>query len=218
MNSLSTQEKDEGWKLLFDGKTTNGWHGYNKAIIGQAWQVAAGTLYFDDRGNNEEEKLTGGDIVTDLLFSNFHLKIEWKISVKGNSGIMFHVQEDTKYKAPWMTGPEMQLLDNEGHKDGGHTKHRAGELYDLVACSKETVKPPGEWNQAEIICNNGNLRFLLNGEEVVTTTLWNDAWKELVAGSKFNNMEDFAKFRTGRIALQDHGDQVWFRNVKIKGL
>lgn len=218
MNTISDIEKQEGWQLLFDGKTMEGWHGYNTVTIGQGWQVAGSTLHFDGSARDESSKMICNDIATDKTFSDFHLKIEWKISVNGNSGIMFHVQEDIKYRTPWFTGPEMQILDNDGHQDGQFAKHRAGDLYDLVACSRETVHPVGEWNSAEIILHKGRLSFIQNGEEVVFTTIGNDNWDNLVARSKFKDMPGFAKYRAGKITLQDHGSAVWFRNIKIKEL
>lgn len=211
LNTLSAQEKKDGWKLLFDGKTTTGWHAFNKTAVGASWKVDDGALCLDTTK-------AGGNLVTKKPYSNFDFKYEWKISKNGNSGVMFYVQEGAKYDEPYVTGPEMQVLDNDGHPDGKITKHRAGDLYDLIKCSKETVKPTGEWNQAEIICNNGKLSFLLNGENVVSTTMWDDNWKQMVAASKFKDMPDFAKFKTGKIALQDHGNAVCFRNLKIKEL
>ncbi|HXB44007.1 MAG TPA: DUF1080 domain-containing protein [Puia sp.] len=210
--ALTDVEKNDGWVSLFDGKTTNGWHTYNKDKAGSAWQVDDGTLHLNPASKD------GGDIVTAKEYSNFDLKAEWKISPKGNSGIIFLVKEDPKYEASYHTGMEMQVLDNDGHPDGKIKKHRAGDLYDLIACEKETVKPVGEWNQVEIIVNNGDLKLFLNGYNVVHTTLWDDAWKTLVAGSKFKQWPEFATFKTGRIDLQDHGNEVWFRNIKIKNL
>jgi len=211
-NVLTNAEKSDGWISLFDGKTTNGWHTYNKEKIGSAWQVVDGALHLDPSSKD------GGDIVTSKEFSNFDLKAEWKISPNGNSGIIFLVKEDPKYEASFHTGMEMQVLDNNGHPDGKIKKHRAGDLYDLISCSKETVKPVGEWNQVEIIVNRGDLKLFLNGYNVVHTTLWDDAWKKLVAGSKFKEWPEFATFKSGRIDLQDHGNEVWYRNIKIKNL
>lgn len=219
----STSEKkqvsDSGWVNLFDGTTTSGWHSYGKTKAAASWKIADGALFIDTAKPVGTENREGGDLVTDATYGNFHLKLEWKIAPKGNSGIIFFVNEDTaKYHATYNTGPEMQVLDNDGHADGKIPKHRAGDLYDLISCSIETVKAVGEWNEAEIISKDGKLDFILNGTNVVSTTLWDDNWKKLVAGSKFKTMADFATFKKGKIALQDHGDMVWYRNIKIKEL
>lgn len=216
-NKLTDQEKADGWQLLFDGESTKGWHKYGGNPVGSAWKVADGNLYLDTLVKENWQIKDGGDIVSDDEFENFHLKLEWKIAKDGNSGIMFYVHEDTlKYKWPWETAPEMQVLDNNGHPDSKIIKHRAGDLYDLISSSKETVRPAGEWNQVEIKCVNAKLELWLNGENVVSTTLWDDAWKKLVAGSKFAKMPDFGIYKKGKIALQDHGNAVWFRNIMIK--
>jgi hypothetical protein len=217
-NTLTAIEKKLGWILLFDGKTTTGWHSFNKKTIGSAWKVANGTMYLDTSQKDQWQVKGGGDIVTVVEYNNFHLKLEWKIAPGGNSGIIFFVKEDPKYKQPWLTGPEMQILDNEVHSDGKIIKHRAGDLYDLISCNKESVKPVGDWNKVEIICNKGKLNFFLNSVNVVSTTLWDEDWKKLVAGSKFKEMPDFGTYSSGRIGLQDHGNMVWFRNIKIKKL
>ena len=219
MNVLTDQQKTEGWQLLFDGESTKGWHKYGGKPVGSAWKVADGALYLDTTIKENWQIKDGGDIVSDSAFENFHLKLEWKIAKDGNSGIMFYVHEDTvKYKWPWETAPEMQVLDNNGHPDSKIIKHRAGDLYDLISCSKETVKPAGEWNLAEVKCLNGKLDLFLNGENVVSTTLWDDNWKKLVAGSKFVKMPDFGTYKKGKIGLQDHGNAVWYRNIMIKKL
>lgn len=217
-NVLTNEERNDGWQLLFDGKTTNGWHSYGKQTTGNAWKVQDGTLFFDaDAKKNAQAE--GGDMVTNDEYENFHLKLDWKISPNGNSGIIFLINEDsTKYQNTYNTGPEMQVLDNGGHPDAKIIKHRAGDLYDLISVSKETVKPVGEWNTAEIIANNGNLRFNLNGEQVVNTTMWDDAWRAMLAGSKFKDMPGFGTYKKGKIALQDHGNNVWYRNIKIRKL
>lgn len=219
MNTLDDKQTESGWQLLFDGKTTTGWHRYGGGPVGSAWKVVDGTLYLDTVQKKNGPTDNGGNIVTDESFENFHLKLEWKIAKNGNSGVMFYVQDDTvKYKEPWHTAPEMQVLDNEGHPDAKIIKHRAGDLYDLISSSKETVKKYGEWNAAEVKCVNGKLDLYLNGENVVSTQMWDDTWKKLVAGSKFHDYKDFATFKNGRIGLQDHGNTVWFRNVMIKRL
>ena len=218
MNTLTSEEKKDGWELLFDGESTKGWHKYGNMPVGKSWKVADGTIYLDASVKKEGKVQDGGDIVTDEDFDNFHLKYDWKIAVNGNSGVIFYAQEDNKYKWPWETGPEMQVLDNNGHPDAKIIKHRAGDLYDLISSSKETVKPATEWNTAEIKSVNGKLDLYLNGENIVSTTLWDDNWEKLVAGSKFKNMPDFGKYQKGKFGLQDHGDNVWFRNIKIRRL
>jgi hypothetical protein len=218
-NVLTEEQQKEGWQLLFDGQTTKGWHKYGGSPVGAAWKVADGALYLDTTNKKDWQIEQGGDIVSDSAYDNFHLKLEWKIAKDGNSGIIFYIHEDTaKYEWPWHTGPEMQVLDNNGHPDSKIIKHRAGDLYDLISCSKETVKPAGEWNLAEIKSLNGKLELFLNGENVVTTQLWDDAWKKLVAGSKFKAYPDFGTYKKGKIGLQDHGNMVWYRNVMIRKL
>ncbi|MBL7728548.1 MAG: DUF1080 domain-containing protein [Dinghuibacter sp.] len=216
--TLTDAEKKDGWELMFDGKTTNGWHKFNTKTIGSAWKVSDGALWLDTSSKKDWQIKDGGDIVSDNEYEHFHLKLEWKIAKNGNSGIMIYAVEDSLYKWPWETAPEMQVLDNSGHPDSKIIKHRAGDLYDLISATPETVKPAGEWNQVEIISNKGNLEFYLNGPKVLQTTLWDDAWKKMVAGSKFKSMPGFGKYKKGRIALQDHGDLVWYRNIKIKRL
>lgn len=203
----------DGWVILFDGKTMSGWHSYGKNKATPRWKIINNALSIDTTIKE------GGDLVTDKEYSNFDLKLEWKIAPKGNSGIIFYTHEDVvKYPATYNTGLEMQVLDNDGHPDGKIIKHRSGDLYDLISCSKETVKPVGEWNVAEIVSKDGNLKLFLNGTNVVTTKLWDDNWKKMVAGSKFKTMPDFGTYKKGKIALQDHGNMVWYRNIKIKEL
>ena len=216
---INAQKKE--WVSLFDGKTTNGWHTYGKEAVGEAWKVIDGTLMLDPTNKQGWQIKGGGDIVSNESFGDFHLQLEWKISKKGNSGIIFFVQnEPKKYNYIWYTGPEMQVLDNDGHADAKINKHRAGNLYDLVAGVEGAVKPVGEWNLVDIINEKGTLTLKLNGVTTVTTTLGDDAWKNLIKNSKFSKGEspDFGKVFTGHIGLQDHGDQVWYRNIRIQRL
>jgi Domain of Unknown Function (DUF1080) len=215
-NQLSEAEKKDGWKLLFDGKSSAGWHTYNKKTFGPAWKVVDGTLYCDSTVLIPEGQ--EGDICTEKEYENFDLKYSWKIAKNGNSGVMFLVQESPKYDAPYLSGPEMQVLDNDGHPDGKIHKHRSGDLYDLIASSSEPVHAVGEWNDAEIKLDHGKLSLYLNGVNVVNTTLWDANWDALVKGSKFAQWPSFAKSKKGHIDLQDHHCDVWFRDVKIKTL
>jgi len=210
-NTLSDAEKSEDWQLLFDGKTKNGWHSYNKKGTLDDWKVENGALVLNSTKKDD-------DIVTDEQFENYHLKVDWNISEGGNSGIIFNVKESPEYDRSYKTGPEQQVLDNERHSDAKIPKHRAGDLYDLISCSTEVVKPAGQWNTAEIIKNKDSLTFKLNGTTTVQTKMYDDNWKKLVAGSKFKEWKTFGTFRKGSIALQDHGDKVMYRNIKIRKL
>ncbi len=220
--AVQTPAAEDGFINLFDGKTTTGWHTFGKSAVGKAWKVEDGAIHLDAASKKGYQTSEGGDLVTNEEYDNFHLKLDWRLSPKGNSGVIFYVKDDPKYKETWHTGPEMQVLDNgttgvEGHPDAKIVSHRAGDLYDLIV-SKEAVKPVGEWNTAEIISNKGKLDFYLNGQHTLSTTMWDENWKAMVAKSKFKDMPDFATYKKGRIGLQDHGDDVWFRNIKIKKL
>lgn len=217
--AATTATADTGWVSLFDGTTLNGWHTYGKPGPGAAWNVDSNAIHLNSSAKKGYQTQGGGDLVTNDEFENFDLKLDWMISKGGNSGIIFYVNEDTtKYKETWNTGLEMQVLDNNGHDDGKIPKHRAGNLYDLIASSPENIKGPGEWNHVEIISNKGNLEFYTNGVKVLSTTLWDDNWKKLIAGSKFKDMPNWGTFTKGHIALQDHGFDVWYKNIMIKKL
>lgn len=212
-NTLTPKEKSEGWILLFDGKTTTGWRTYNNNKITDRWKAANGELYLDKAVTTGQ-----GDIITDKEYKDYELAFDWKIGACGNSGVIFNVVEDAKYENTFLTGPEMQVLDNTCHPDAKIIKHRAGDLYDLISCSKETVKPAGEWNQARIVSKNAKMEFWLNGTKVVEFTMHTPEWDKMVENSKFKTMPAFGKALKGHIALQDHGDAVWFRNIKIREL
>ncbi|HTE25513.1 3-keto-disaccharide hydrolase [Flavitalea sp.] len=217
-NSLTAAEQGEGFKLLFDGKTKDGFHIYNNAADGSAWKIVDGTIHLDPKETNDGQTTGGGDMLTTDEYGNFHLKLDWRVDNAGNSGILQYVKEDKKYERSYHTGLEMQVLDNAKHPDAKIIKHRAGDLYDLVSSSPETVKPALQWNHVEIISKDGNLEYFLNGTKVMSTTLWDENWKKMVAKSKFKKWSDFGTFKTGRIGLQDHGNKVWYKNIKIKAL
>jgi hypothetical protein len=219
-SNQSTVGKTDGLKLLFDGQTTAGWHTYGTDTIGTAWKVQDSTLHLNASHKGDWQTKDGGDIVTSDEFVNFDLQLDWKISEGGNSGIMFYVNEDTsKYQYAWNSGPEMQIADNEKNEDGKVYKSRAGDLYELFATgSQPYVKPAMQWNHVEIKSNNGKLDLYMNNHHVLDTTLWDYAWKKNIAGTKFKDMPGFGTYKKGKVALQDHGADVWFKNIKIKNL
>jgi len=219
-SATSTTGADpKGWISLFDGKTLKGWHSYGRSIAGKAWQADDSSIHLHPYGHASYQTQGGGDLVTDSSFSDFDLRLQWKIAHKGNSGIIFYVREDTsKYKETWNTGPEMQVLDINGGGDSHSFKHDIGELYDLIPATTHPAHPALEWNKAEIVSSNSQLKLYLNDTLILTTQLWNDAWKQLIAGSKFKDMPGFGTFRSGHIALQDHGDEVWYKNIRIRKL
>jgi hypothetical protein len=217
-NILTDEEKNAGWQLLFDGASKSNFHVFNKKSDGSAWQVADGAIHLDTTTRNNGKIVGGGDLLTNDEYESFDLKLDWKIDPGGNSGIIFYVQEGPSFGETYHTGPEMQVLDNAAHPDAKIVKHRAGDLYDLITSSPETVKPAGEWNQVEVISNKGALEFHLNGTKILAITMWDDAWKKMIAASKFKQWSGFGTYKKGRIALQDHGNSVWYRNIKIKKL
>lgn len=216
--TLSAQEQQEGFFLLFDGQTTTGWRGYNRSDFpGAGWVVEKGILMVKGAGTGEAGG-EGGDIIYDRKFKDFHLKLEWMVSEGGNSGVLYLAQE-VEGQPIWTTAPEMQLLDNEKHMEtyaGLTPLMMAGSLYDLVAASPQNANPAGQWNSAEIIVKGGLITHIQNGEIVVETEIGSPDWEEKVAGSKFAEYPWFAKYEPGYIGLQDHGDTVWFRNIRLK--
>ncbi len=222
-NMITEKEKADGWILLFDGNTSNGWRGYGEEDFPAAWLVEDGTLHIQGSGRGEAGSEEGGDILYDKIFSNFHLKLEWKIAEGANSGILYLGQESPEYDFIWKTAPEMQILDNERHVDanlGKDGNRQAGSLYDLIPAKPQNAKPAGEWNSAEVIVYKGTVVHKQNGETVLEYHLWTPEWNELVAGSKFPELnENWANVASeGYIGLQDHGDDVWFRDIKLKEL
>ncbi len=214
-----TTETGQDWEILFDGSSMAAWKGYGSESVPAPWRVEDGAMVFyppEDRPEGESYNL-----VTRKAYTNFVLSLEWRISEGGNSGIFWGVLEDPKYGQPYETGPEIQVLDNQRHPDASNgDTHQAGALYDMVAPSADVTRPPGEWNQCEITVDyaSGRGSVVLNGTEIVAFPLGDASWDAMVARSKFKDWEGFGKFHTGKIGLQDHGDGVAFRNIKIKPL
>ncbi len=222
-NTLTDAEKAEGWELLFDGETSNGWHGYGKDGFPEAgWKVEDGMLTVIGSGKGEAGG-KGGDIITDEVYENFEFKVDWMVTDSANSGIFILVQEKPDARI-FYSAPEMQVLDNDGHRDSqiedqmGRRSHVAGSLYDLIPAPLDAFKGANEWNEAYIKKDGDHVIFKLNGVETANFTLWNDEWKEMVENSKFNQWDLFGTAKKGNLGLQDHGDTVHFRNIKIKVL
>jgi len=223
INTLTEAEKSAGWKLLFDGDKPDNWRGYQKDHFPAAWIVEDGALKIQGSGRGEAGAEDGGDIIYDKKFSDFHLKLEWKVSKGGNAGIFYRGQELDKFDFIWKTAPEMQVLDNVNHPDakkGKNGNRKAGSLYDLIPADPQNAKPYGEWNQAEVIAKGKDIYHVQNGDTVVQYTIGSERMQELIADSKWPginpNWGDIAM--EGYIGLQDHGNDVWFRNIKIKEL
>ncbi len=219
LNTLTNEEKSEGWELLFDGKSFEGWHNFNKKTVGKSWIIKDHAMHLDASSidkNGNHYAVEGGDIVTNGAYENFEFSCEWKISNCGNSGIFYNVVEDEKFHSVWQTGPEMQVLDNVCHPDTKYPTHRAGDLYDMIETKYPSFKGAGNWNEARIISIDGKVEFWLNGVNVVRFEMFNDQWTSMIANSKFKDMPDFGLAKSGHLALQDHSDKVWYRNVKIR--
>jgi 3-keto-disaccharide hydrolase len=205
--SLTSGDLAMGWRLLFDGTTTAGWRGYKSDTMPAGWQVVDGAL---------TRVAGGGDIVTKDQFGSFLLVLEWKVAPGGNSGIMYHVVEDSS--ETYFSGPEMQVLDDARHRDGRSRLTSAGSAYGLYPAPGGVVKPAGQWNQVRLLVNGPHVEHWLNGVKVCEYELWSEDWNARVAGSKFKQWPGFGEARTGHIALQDHGDRVAYRNIKIRVL
>lgn len=223
LNALTEEEKTRGWILMFDGTTSQNWRGVGKQNFPAAWIIEDNSLKCTGSGRGEAGAADGGDILyAPQQFSNFHLKMDWKISEGGNSGV-FYLGKEVEGWPIWKTAPEMQVLDNDRHPDallGKDGNRKAGSLYDLIPAQPQNAKPAGEWNSIEIICYQGTVVHKMNGETVVEYHLWTPEWNEMVKVSKFPGLNpDWANVpKEGYIALQDHGNDVWFRNIKIRPL
>ena len=216
-NTLTSQEKQDGWQLLFNGKDLQGWHSYLEDKPGKAWQVQDGAIFLNKNDLSVFEDYA--DLTSDSEFANFDLKLEFKTDTCANSGVMFYVHESPEYKYPWETGPEMQIDDVVCGPDHLSKMNRMGTLYDLYPIDSQYIGPSGKWSQFEIKADNGHVELFEDGHKVVDAYLWNQHWKDLIAAVKFKDMPNFGTFRKGHIALQGtENGKIWFRNIKIKEL
>lgn len=197
---------DDGFVSLFDGKSLDQWRGYKNEAVGAGWKIDGDSLHFDGSG--------GGDIITKQEFSDFELVFEWRVTAKGNSGVMYRVSMGDP--APYLSGPEYQILDNDGHPDGQRPITSAASLYAMVVPEGAQPKPIGEWNEGKIRLVNNQLEHWLNGKKVVSIEVNSDDWKKRKEASKFKDWDKFGANAKGHICLQDHGDPIWFRNLKIR--
>ncbi len=200
------------WRALFDGKSTAGWRGYRSDSMPSGWQVVDGALTRVGPASDSGPS----DIVTRERFANFELTLEWKIAPGGNSGIMYRVGEEDN--APYWSGPEMQVLDDARHPDGQSRLTSAGSCYGIYPSPAGVVKPAGEWNQARIVANGTHVEHWLNGVKVVEYELGSPDWELRVRESKFGPHPHYGRYKSGFIDLQDHGDWVAYRNIKIRSL
>ncbi len=211
-NQLTAAEKAEGWTLLFDGESTNGWRVYQRDEV-RGWAVENGELI---ALGEETPDGHANDIITEKQYRNFELQLEWKVSKGGNSGIFFNVVEEDQYKTVYATGPEYQLVDDDGYPNGLADNQKSGANYAMHPPAKNVVRPQGEFNHSRIVVLNGHVQHWLNGEKVVEYDLWTPEWEALVQAGKWKDFPGYGKARSGHIALQDHGNKTWFRNIKIK--
>jgi hypothetical protein len=214
-NTLTPQEQQDGWHLLFNGTNLDGWHSYLEKGTGKDWSVVDGAIQL--KKTNQDPEADFADLVTDGEYKNFDLQLDWKAKPCIDSGVMFYVHEAPEYRNSYETGIEMQIADLACTvPDSRILMERSGDIFDLISDKVEWVKPAGEWNHFEIKADNGHL--------LVDTQLWDSQWKQLVAGTKFAKMPGFSKYHIGRIALQgtepkgEPGVKLWFRNIKIKKL
>lgn len=207
-NQLTAEQKAEGWQLLFNGKDLSQWRSFKQPVVHEKWQIEDGAITLTAGG--------GGDLISKKSYKNFELTLDWKIAEAGNSGILILADEKGKYI--YSHAPEIQILDNERHPDNKLDTHLSGSLYDLMASPVASHKKAGQWNSTKIRLENSALTVWQNEVQTAQVTIGSAEWNSLIAKSKFASWPGFAKATEGHLGLQDHGDQVWFKNIKIKEL
>jgi len=212
-NTLTSKEKAKGWNLLFDGKTTAGWHGYNLKVFPDCWIIKDGAFTTTTKGRAESQ-----DIITNKKYRNFAFTVEFKLEKGTNSGIIYQVSEDPKYKFPYETGPEFQIIDQANWPDKLENWQIMGANYAMYPPKSLPAKPFGEWNRLMLVVNGNHVTQIINGVVVVEFDKYSPEWKKLRESGKWANYPDYGKFDEGNISLQNHGTQIWFRDIKLKVL
>jgi len=212
-NTVTAKEKKEGWKLLFDGKTMKGWRIYQNKVS-NSWEIKDGQLH--SKGSVTDKSDKRADLITTGQYDNFELSVDWKISKAGNSGIMYHVTE--QYPTAYLSGPEYQLIDDAGFPEKLEDWQKTGADYAMHITSSRPTKPVGEYNHTVIIFNKGHVEHWLNGVKVLEFQAWTPEWQALKEKGKWKDAPGYGLAKKGHIALQDHGSEAWFKNVKIRQL
>ena len=212
-NTLSKKEEKRGWQLLFDGKTTDGWHGYNMSVFPDCWEIEDESFTMTTVGGAESQ-----DIITDKEYRDFAFSLEYKLTPAANSGIIFQVIEDTIYKFPYETGPEFQVIDHEGWDGSLEELQINGANYAMYTPMAKPFKPVGEWNHLFLYVKGNKVVQILNGEVVVEYEKYSEEWNELRNSGKWSDYPDYGKYDEGHISLQNHGTKVWYRDIKLKVL
>ncbi len=212
-NVLTSQEKSDGWQILFDGTTPAGWHGYNLKIFPDCWVIEDGCFTTTTKGGMESQ-----DIITDKTYKSFAFSVDFKLEKGTNSGIIFQVKEDPKYKFPYETGPEFQIIDQSQWPDKLEVWQTCGANYAMYPPKSYPSKPVGEWNHLMLVVNGNHVTQIINGVIVVEYDKYSADWKKLRDSGKWKDYPDYGKYDEGNISLQNHGTQIWFRNIKLKEL
>ncbi len=203
----------EGFVALFDGQSLNGWRPFRNQL-NNSWEAVDGTLHC--KGYQEGVQNLRSDLITEDQFENFELLFEWKISAQGNSGVMFRVSE--AFDVPFATGPEYQVIDEVGYPGELKEENKAACNYDMHVAQNKVIRPVGEWNEGKLVVRGNQVEHWLNGTRVVAYELHSDDWKNRVADSKWKDFPAYGTLRQGHIVLQDHGNEVWYRNVFLRAL
>ena len=209
MSDAAPSEEASAWTVLFDGTSLDAFRGYRMETVPSGWTIEGETLTFDPEGER-------GDLMTREQYEDFELAWEWKMEPEGNSGVIYLVSED--YDAPWHTGPEYQLIDDDGYPGELNDVQRTGSNYDVNAPTVDALNPPGEWNTSRIVVDGSHVEHWLNGQKVVEYELGSDRWEAEVAETKFAEFPDYGRNAQGHIVFQDHGDPIWFRNIRVREL